>query len=202
MLSKFGYENFDDRHITIYSPSFAGDERPFDKIWLTFMWIVGQGWGFDKKYEFYIADYKECTPFAQGTPSESLIYAFNERYGEWAKMGFAGNVMAWFEFSRTDWQFEEWICEDPRLQRVWIHLYNQVFSGIGFRQDLFNDTNSRVAQIRNIHIDTGWFAENYAAKTKDKGHYRKSGYIPHYLSGPTTKGIHRAKKFKGKILDK
>lgn len=202
MLSKFGYENFNDNHITLFSPSFGLDERPFDKIWLTFMWIVGQGWGFDKKYEFYISDYKECTPFAQGIPSESLIYAFNERYGEWAKMGFAGNVMAWFEFPRTDWEFEEWIVEDPRLQRVWIHLYNQVFAGPGWRKDLFTEHMGRDCQIRNLHKDTGWFVSGYAWGVKEKGMWRRGDYIPHYLTGPTSKGIHRAKKFKGKILDK
>lgn len=202
MLSKFGYENFNDNHITLFSPSFGLDERPFDKIWLTFMWIVGQGWGFDKKYEFYISDYKECTPFSQGIPSESLIYAFNERYGEWAKMGFAGNVMAWFEFPRTDWEFKEWIVEDPRLQRLWIHLYNQVFAGPNWRKDLFVDQIGRDNQIRNLHKDTGWFVSGYAWGVKERGVWRNPDYIPHYLTGPTSKGIHRAKKFKGKILDK
>ena len=202
MLSKFGYENFNDKWITLYSPVFADDTRPYDKIWLTFMWIVGQGWGFDKKYEFYISDYKECTPFSQGIPTESITYAFNERYGEWAKMGFAGNVMAWFEFPRTDWEFEEWIVEDPRLQRLWIHLYNQVFAGSSFRKDLFVHEMGRDSQIRNLHKDTGWFVSGYAWGVKEKGIWRRGDYIPHYLTGPTSKGIHRAKQFKGKILDK
>jgi hypothetical protein len=198
MLSKFGLENFNDEYITLYSPDFIPEDKPWDRIWATFLWTIGQGWGFDQQYHFYLQDYKTCTPYAPAVPGETICHAWNRHYGDWVKMGWIDSQVCFMQFVNTDWNFVEWQIRDVRLQRLWIYLYSQVWAGDQRRHDLFTDM-VRAVQKPAIHCDTAWFTSGKVHNIVNKGVSRRPDYAPHYLKGNLHRG--RSTSFYGKIKE-
>ena len=163
-----------NKTLTLYIPQFAVDAPDYDKIWLTFMWMVGQNYGFKDQYLFHMPDYKLLTHFSNGTSNRSLAAAFTRRFSKWISMGNEVDpVIGRMKFKNKDWSFTRWECEDPRMQRIWIHLYNAVWlSDRGLRQDLF--TKEKAKRIIPLHGDLQWW--EYSGNSN-----KESGYVPHYL---------------------
>lgn len=180
MLTAFANKDFTDQVITLFSPSFVPVDRPWDRVWLTWLWSLGQGWGFEPKYEMYLADYKEVVPTSPSVPSDVVVHRFNALYGDWVKMWYRDSGITWFEFMRTDWEFEEWKCEDARLQRIWVYLYANTFSGGRYREDLLEPLDKPWLRL-NIHLDTGWFVETKIHDSKTRQLNRRADIPPHYV---------------------
>ena len=138
-LTKFHEENFNEDHLHMWVPDFVKDQYDYDRPFLLWMYCVGLHHGFQNKYNFYIADYLLCVPHY--TTAKDEIPRFNERYGNWVKIGMRDSNICWFQFSDADWTFVEHMEKKPRLQRMWIHLWNSVYTTKGNvtvpREDLF-----------------------------------------------------------------
>jgi hypothetical protein len=178
--------------IKLWIPEFTLDGPDYDKIWCTFWWMIGQNYGFDEPYSFYMIDYKMLTPFTMGIKDRDLAHTFTRKYGKWMKMGVtADQKIGIAQFSNIQWTFVEWECEDPRMQRLWVHLYSAVWWGADLRKDLFEmDKLKRGRGVFHLHTDTGWW--EHAWNTT-----RPADYIPHYLKPPLSSGRHD--QFPGKI---
>lgn len=177
----------------IYIPEFTVDSPDHDKLWCTFWWMIGQNWGFDHMYQFYVDDYKALTPPNHVGVSRALITRFTRAYGKWIQMGTDSlPSVGILRFGNTDWSFVPWECEDPRLQRIWIHLYNAVWCGRELRQDLFlTKTKKDTWKVNPLHTDIDWWNPNHGVRPKD--------HVPHYLRKPITRGVKIENTFAGKI---
>jgi len=179
--------------IKLYIPEFTVDYGDHDKLWCTFWWMVGQNWGFDVQYQFAMYDYKLITPFTNGVGSKDLAYAFTRRFRKWIQMGTtADGGVGVMKFTNTNWSFVPWECENPRTQRLWVHLYNAVWCGKVLRQDLFyveKRKNTRMATP--LHTDINWWNADHGVRPQD--------HIPHYLRKPIIGGIQSEPTFAGKI---
>lgn len=198
MLSKDHIENFNEQTIRLYIPSFTVDAPDYDKIWCLFWWMIGQNWGFEK-YSFNWLDYKIMTPITGGLPNDEIIPVWNSKYGNWIKMGIYSQPESFIYFVKTDWEFVEWECTNPRIQRLWIHLYNQVWAGRGLRQDLFETEVTYGRGLRHLHVDHGWWTNQESFNSRV--HVRQSrpaSYVPHYLNNAGRVTRHTP-KFSGKI---
>ena len=198
MLSKDHLDNFNDHYIRLTIPAFTVDGPDHDKIWTLFCWMIGQNWGFEN-FMFYWLDYKTLTPLTAGTPNQNVIPLWNEKYGKWIKMGIYTQAQSFVEFVDTEWEFVEWECRDPRIQRMWIHLYNQVWSGRDLRQDIFETEKALGYGLRNLWPDHGWWMSNEAFKWREAHRVdRLADYVPHYLRKGGRKETHKP-CFAGKI---
>lgn len=186
-LTKFHTENFNDQHLHMWVPEFTSNERGFDRPFLLWMYCVGLNHGFQNKYSFYIADYLLCVPYY--TISKIEIPRFNEKYGKWVKMGYRDRNISWFQFKDSDWTFVEHMETDPRLQRIWIHLWNSVYTTKGLttvpRNDLFYTGDPVYAGMGCLH-DWQPFSPNAqrsraTAIQKSKGQLRGRQYPSTYL---------------------
>ena len=177
-----------NKKLILYIPQFAVDAPDYDKIWTTFMWMVGQNYGFDQ-YLFHMPDYKLITHFAQGTSNRSLARAFTGRFSKWISMGNEVDpAVGRMKFKNKDWTFIRWECEDPRMQRIWIHLYNAVWlSEHTTRQDLFVKENRK--RIVPLYGDTQWW--EWDGQTN-----RPADWIPHYLRPTGTYSKTQSSKIK------
>lgn len=194
MLTDKHTNNFNQKHMSLYVPTFVPENRPWDRVWCTFWWMVGTQWGFHNKYNFNFKDYAQIAPDQVG--GDHLTYRFNEHCGDYIKIGWKNHYEGWVQFENTDWEFEEWFVEDPLYQRIWIHLYNAVFTGNKPRKDLFID---HLKPGVNLFTDTGWFYNDYAFFAKrGKRISRRSDYVPRYLR-KVSQG--QTNPFKGKIKD-
>jgi hypothetical protein len=199
MLSKEHLETFDERYIRLSIPSFTVDAPDNDKIWCLFWWMIGQNWGFNHRYYFYWLDYKALTTLTAGVANEEVIPVWNAKYGKWLRMGIYNQPQSFIEFPQTDWEFVEWECRDPRLQRIWIHLYNQVWTGRDPRQDIFETEKPYLSGLRHLHVDHGWWMTDAAFNWRNgKRVPRPEGYVPHYLRKGGRKETHKP-YFEGKI---
>jgi len=200
MLSKSHIDNFTDQKVKIFIPEFAKDAPEYDKLWLTFMWMVGTTWGFDRPIWFYYADYATLGSFGAGVPFTKTLDAFNERFNEWIAIGKYSNMDVFAEFRRTDWPFVEYWIEDIRMQRIWIHLYNAVWGAAQRRYDLWEAPDWGY-EYHPIHGDTGWFfSKDYFQQGIDRRVEGPEDYAPHYLkSAKLTYG--NKSEFVGKIME-
>lgn len=184
MLTQEHVNNFNDQHMRIYIPTFAAESPGFDKIWLTFLWMVGTQHGFNNAYYFHHADYKLLTGTSNGRASDDLCHEFNERHGDWVKLAYLSNHWNVAYFQNTDWTFAPYDLADVRLQRAMIHLYNAVWSGPEVSTQLFEPNDYRCQGIqRETSTDTGWFraAESFQTKTVDRS-TPPADLPPHYLA--------------------
>jgi len=150
-LTKFHQENFNDQHLHMWVPDFVSNEHGHHRPWLLWMYCVGLNHGFHNGYQFYIADYLLCLPYY--TTAKDEIPRFNALYGDWVKIGYRDPNLCWFQFQNSDWTFVEHMETDARLQRMWIHLWNSVYTCTGTtvktRDDLFYTDRDIVATIPN-----------------------------------------------------
>lgn len=184
MLTQDHVEKFNDQHMRIYVPAFAQDSPEFDKIWLTFSWMIGQNYGFDKVYHFHHQDYKLLTATANGRSADDLCHEFNKRHGEWVKMGHISNYWSRLVFKQDNWEFVPYDLVDARLQRAFVTLYNAVWAGANLSTQLFvpaDIVKKRVPPHRSR--DTGWFQsrESFQTRTVER-QTRDDHEPPHYLA--------------------
>jgi hypothetical protein len=184
MLTKNHIENFNDQHMRIYIPAFAQDSPDFDKIWLVFLWMVGQNYGFKNAYHFHHADYKLLTGTAQGRASDDLCHEFNQRHGKWIKLAFVSNYWNVAYFQNTDWEFVPYDLKDARMQRALVHLYNAVWAGGDLSSHLFQTVKeASIKVVRNKSADTGWYHSNNTFSGRPSGwNYQDDDHPPHYLA--------------------
>lgn len=184
MLTQNHIENFNDQHMRIYIPAFAQDSPDFDKIWLVFLWMVGQNYGFDKAYHFHHQDYKTLTGTLQGRSADDLCHEFNQRHGKWVKLAFISNNWNVAYFQKTDWEFVPYDLVDPRMQRAMVHLYAAVWAGAELSSHLFQSPKeASIKRHLNKSGDTGWFNSNDLFKGRPSGwKYHPDEQPPHYLA--------------------
>jgi hypothetical protein len=213
MLSVDHRQNFNDQVIRLYVPHFTLTGEPYDQIWCTFLYMVGINYGFDKRYQFYLDDYKVLTGDGSGTVVRTMTKRFNSKWGDYIKLGMGADNAAIVEFVNREWDFIEVEITDVRLQRLWVFLYSQVWAGTSIRQDLFEVKAPPEGQkLRHFNHDTGFFIANSAADENDRNAFgqrgihaqRDSQYVPHYLKRPARKGINPIGRlpyqFSGKII--
>ena len=179
--------------IKLYIPEFTLDAPDHDKIWCTFWWMIGQNWGFDQMYQFYIDDYQILTPPGHAGSNRGLTVRFTRNYSKWISMGSGSTQnIGIIRFGDLNWSFVPWECENPRTQRLWVHLYNAVWCGKELRQDLFKKENKKDAyRVMPLHTDIDWWNSNHGVRPQD--------HIPHYLRIPPTIGKYTTPPFAGKI---
>jgi len=189
-MTKWHIENFNEDLMHLWVPKFAENGSEEDQIWLTFCYAIGQNWGFDASYTFHMQDWSVLNgQFYQNI--DARIYDFNKKWGKWLKMGWVNSAEGFFIWPRhpktdainSDWEFTEVLIKSPRVQRMWIHLYNQLFQERGkFRNDLFTEqTKINLGEIEH----SGWWHTNarvHMTKNRSSHHtaYTEPGY-PNYL---------------------
>lgn len=200
MLTKDHLDNFNDKHMRIYVPTFAQDSPDFDKIWLTFLWMVGQNYGFDRAYHFHHSDYKLLTSTVQGKHGIGLTHEFNQRHGKWIKLAFISSYWNVAYFRRTDWEFAPYDLVDPRMQRAMVHLYNSVWAGNDLSSHLFEteETFKSCVPVGKSE-DTGWFSstDNFKDRVVER-RLHPDDQPPHYLA-QQWKTYKKGNAFAGKI---
>jgi hypothetical protein len=184
MLTKEHVENFNDQYMRIYIPTFAANSPEFDKVWLVFLWMVGQQYGFKNAYHFHHGDYKLLTGTSNGRASDDLCHEFNERHGEYVKLGYLSNHWNVAYFKSTDWVFAPYDLADPRMQRAFIHLYNAVWKGNELSTQLFEPDDYRRQGIQYAKSsDTGWFQATSSFQTRTvERKVPLPDQPPHYLA--------------------
>lgn len=162
--------------ITIMVPTFTLNGDDGDKLWCTFLWMVGQNWGFTPT-QFYWGDFKRVKELDHGSEAHASAHQFTQKYSKWISIGYSGDHTLFAEFNSLDWEFTPWVCEKPRSQRIWVHLYNAVWKGVELRDDLIfggDDTTppSYIATGILTHLD--WFKKKTLRQANRK-------CAPHYL---------------------
>ena len=201
MYTQNHINNWNIDHIKIMIPSFAVEGTDAEKIWLTFLWMVGQVHGFDKPFAFHYNDYQLLTDFHYTKTSAHVIEEFNDKYRQWIVMGYISNHNCIIEFRDHNWTFTDYYLKDIRLQRCWIQLYNAVWSGQDPRQDLFETKDNRWMMNVQISNDTGWFiSQGLYEANADRKHVMPTDYVPSYLKAPKA-GYGKSRFFAGKVIE-
>lgn len=191
MLTKYQLDTFNEDHITIYVPAFAEELDDADKIWLTFCYMVGQQWGFEP-FQAQIADYKIIKGIYQNgsITVAHVAHPLNLVTGEWVKFGYTSDEDMFIDIHNPHWEFVEHKIYSPRLQRIWIHLYNAVFTTNQRREDLITGKKRQVIASRPLIPHTDWFTAGISGVAKSTP--LNDDYTPRYINPYNVKP-----KFKG-----
>lgn len=206
MLPKSYIDNFNEDKLRLYIPTFALDSSDGDKIWCTFMWMIGQNFGFDHPYWFNLGDYTTVVGGTRGIPEQTVCHYFTQRHGEHLAMGYHDGTEVFMEFRRTDWEFVSYDIESPLKQRIWIHLYSQVFNGKKLRGDLWDKSGKHsTPNGGRIFTDTAWWISTSTFNASIPRRVPQAEtYVPHYLRDNNRIAWGEAKNgrpFAGKIKD-
>jgi hypothetical protein len=185
MLTQFQLDNFNTDHITIYTPVFADSLGDEDKIWLTFCYMIGQQWGFEP-FQMILSDYKIVKGIYNPGPIDpaQATHNLNPITGEWVKFGYTQDHQMTVDIHNPHWEFRQHKITSPRLQRIWIHLYNAVFTNDKRRNDLLYDGPFIMSLIRPTIANIDWFVAG--VNSSGSRHTLAHDHSPRYINPAKT----------------
>jgi hypothetical protein len=146
-------KNFDEDYLHMYVPEFAKDADEFEQLWLTFCYGVSQAGGPTNKYEFYSKD----MGWAVGTnlTAHHLCMDMNRKYGKYILHHTITGAASNFFWVNQEFEMVEVYIKKPLAQRIWIHLFNQLWTRDGFNKLLFDRTNHKPSAHQRRWSETG-----------------------------------------------
>jgi len=200
MLTHDYVENFKEDHLRLLVPAFAADSSEADKVWLTFCWMIGQNTGFEP-FVIYFNDYKTLCDSNQGEKPVLTLHEFTQKYSKYFAMGYVNKLNVICEFRSTDWEFIPQDILSPRMQRIWIYLYSQVWKGKEIRKDLFETGGEKTKTQFPYFDDHKWFSGNSFLSANVLRKFLPNTTPPHYLQEGGRLDWGKPREFSGKIID-
>jgi hypothetical protein len=121
---------------------------------------------------------------------------WNQKYGDWIKMGYVNGHKGFFMIQKEEWNFVEWLVPPGIWQRKWVHIISQIFDRNGFRyHDLYEEETETWAGLASrtswssIRQEDAWWMN--AQELSYRGSISKNrANRPIYLDAPaiTAKG--------------
>lgn len=201
-MTEHQLNNFDEDQMHVWIPEFTKDAPEQDKLWITFAYSVALNCGFENRYEFYLSDwYTVVTDHV--TDAWAYKVWFNQKYGDWIKIGHQNGNKAFFVIQRDDWNFVEHYVPPGIWQRKWVHLMSQTFDHNGFRYDVFEPDEldiwpslmSRKAWS-SVTQEDAWWMSNYEKGVVGR-RLKANVNLPVYLQPPGIKAGKRVKYYRG-----
>tara|TARA_R110000744_G_scaffold251318_1_gene367262 strand:+ start:35 stop:643 length:609 start_codon:yes stop_codon:yes gene_type:complete len=153
-MTEHQLNNFNEDELHMWVPAFAKDATEFEQIWLTFCFGVAQAGGPNTKYEFYSKDLGWAVGTNWGVKDQ--CYNLTKKFGRYIRHhASTGSNAGHFFWMKEEFDWIEVYIKKPLAQRIWIHLYNQLWCRSGFNPLLFDRSDHMKNELAHRWSDSG-----------------------------------------------